>query len=223
MIYKELAMPFVSTAILKGRHFIRQSQCISQTKHKNLLLLYILGLASLQLGCTTDLSEYKQTQVSSVNQQFDIQTYFTGDLIAHGLVQNYADKVTRRFCVELRGTWEENTGTLAEKFYFDDGEISYRNWQLVKVTDGVYQGKAEDVVGVAEGKHQGFAFQFTYDLLLTLDEETYEVSMDDWMYQIDKYRVVNRTSMSKFSVTVANITIFFDKETHNTQCQNQSI
>ena len=94
---------------------------------------------------------------------------------------------------------------LAEKFYFDDGEISYRNWQLSKLNNGSYQGTAEDVKGIAIGTHQGFAFQFQYELLLTIDNSTYEVAMDDWMYQLDDYRVFNKTAMSKLGVTVDEV------------------
>ncbi|WP_286267363.1 DUF3833 domain-containing protein [Thalassotalea atypica] len=170
----------------------------------------------LLAGCTTDITEYKR-QVES--QSFDIKTYFSGDLIAYGIVQDYTQKVTRRFCVELNGTWDKSKGILAEKFFFQDGEISYRNWNLTKVSEKHYQGTAEDVEGVAKGRLSGFAFQFTYDLLLAVENDTYSVSMDDWMYQIDEYRVINHTTMSKLGITVAKISIFFDKETPHQQCQ----
>jgi hypothetical protein len=39
------------------------------------------------------------------------------------------------------------------------------------------------------------------------------------MYQIDEYRVFNRTKMKKFGVTVAEITLFFDKELPVKSCQ----
>jgi hypothetical protein len=108
---------------------------------------------------------------------------------------------------------------LAEKFYFDDGEISYRNWQLSKQQDGGYHGTAEDVKGTAIGRHQGFAFQFQYELALQLDEDLYQVTMDDWMFQLDDSRVMNKTSMSKFGIKVAEITLFFDKKTKQQTCQ----
>ena len=133
---------------------------------------------------------------------------------------NYSNKVQRRFCVEINGTWDKNEGVLAEKFYFNDGEITFRNWQLTKQADGSYTGTAEDVIGTAIGKHQGFAFKFEYELLLKVDENSYQLSMDDWMYQLDENRVMNKTSMSKLGVKVAEITIFFDKEQPVKSCTN---
>ncbi|RHW75038.1 DUF3833 domain-containing protein [Colwellia sp. RSH04] len=164
-------------------------------------------------SCSTDINEYQPS-----GKAFDIKSYFNGNVIAWGMVQDYNKKVSRRFCVEIIGQWQGNEGKLAETFYFDDGEMSYRNWQLIKQDNGEYLGTAEDVKGTAIGKHSGFAFQFQYDLLLTLDDDVYQVSMDDWMYQIDDHRVMNKTSMSKFGIKLADITLFFDKEQSDAKC-----
>ena len=170
-------------------------------------LMSLLTSSFLISSCTVNLADYSEQQ-----QSFDLKDYFNGDVIAWGTIQNHSDKVTRRFCVELEGTWEGNEGLLAEKFYFDDGEISYRNWALTKNSDGTYKGFAEDVIGHAVGQHQGFAFQLQYTLALKVDDSVYEVSMDDWMYKLDEYRVMNKTAINKFGVNVANVTLFFDKQ-----------
>ena len=181
-------------------------------KYKQPLLA--LTTCLLISSCSTNLTDY-QPQVSN----FDIKEYFDGDVTAWGTIQDSSDKVTRRFCVELEGKWNGNKGLLAEKFYFDDGEISYRNWHFNKQNDGSYEGTAEDVIGTAIGKHRGFAFQLQYTLELPVDGTTYEVSMNDWMYQIDQYRVMNKTAISKFGVNVANVTLFFDKELPVKKCE----
>jgi hypothetical protein len=178
---------------------------------KNILLVVVSIILS---SCSAAIDEY-----SHIGEKFDIKQYFTGNVLAWGIVQDYSAKVNRRFCVEINGTWQGNKGVLAEKFYFDDGEISYRNWQLLKQQDGSYQGTAEDVIGTAIGKHQGFAFQFQYELNLQVGEDNYQVSMDDWMFQLDKSRVMNKTSMSKFGVKVAEITLFFNKSVGQNKCQ----
>ena len=182
-------------------------------KFIGVFLIVIVSLANV--SCSTAIEDYE-----AVNKPFDIKEYFNGSVVAWGMVQDYSNKVNRRFCVEIEGTWQGNKGTLAETFYFDDGEVSYRNWQLIKQKDNSYLGTAEDVDGIATGIHKGFAFQFTYNLLLTIDDETYNVAMDDWMYQLDEYRVMNKTSMSKLGVNVADITLFFDKTLPSKQCSS---
>ncbi|MFT7009190.1 MAG: hypothetical protein ACJAXJ_003738 [Colwellia sp.] len=169
---------------------------------------------TLVTSCSSEISDYQKT-----DPKFDIKNYFTGEFIAFGMVQDYSNQVTRRFCVELNGTWNNNQGQLAEVFYFDDGEVSYRTWQLTKQLNDEYTGSAEDVVGIAKGKQSGFAFHWQYELLVPIEGEAYSFDMDDWMYQIDENRVFNRTTMNKFGVKVAEITLFFDKNTPSKQCQ----
>ncbi|TEW55264.1 DUF3833 domain-containing protein [Psychromonas sp. RZ22] len=189
---------------------------MANLKYKILCRTFVLAVAAcfLVTSCSTQLSKY-QDQTNN----FDLKEYFNGDVIAWGTIQDSSDKVTRRFCVELTGVWTDNKGVLAEKFYFDDGEISYRTWLLTKNKDGTYIGTAEDVIGSAIGKHKGFAFQLQYTLLLPVDDTTYEVNMNDWMYQLDQYRVMNKTVISKFGINVANVTLFFDKQLPIQYCQ----
>ncbi|MDP7591576.1 MAG: DUF3833 domain-containing protein [Litorilituus sp.] len=170
-------------------------------------------LCGLLFGCSTKINDYEKSET-----QFDIKQYFNGSVIGWGMVQDYSLHVTRRFCVELQGRWQEDKGVLAETFYFTDGEVSYRNWQLLKQKDGSYQGSAGDVKGLAFGVHKGFAFQLQYSLLLKVDDDTYKVDMDDWMYQLDEFRVINKTSINKFGVKVAEVNLFFDKETPAKRC-----
>ncbi|MCP4323930.1 MAG: DUF3833 domain-containing protein [Alteromonadales bacterium] len=177
------------------------------------MTLVILTIISLN-GCSTDINQY-----SDVSKPFDIKDYFNGPVVAWGMVQDYSNKVTRRFCVEIEGSWQGNQGLLAETFYFDDGEVSYRNWQLLKLKNGAYQGTAGDVIGTANGQHSGFAFHWEYQLKVPVDDGVYIMHMDDWMYQLDHDRVFNKTKMKKLGVTVADITLFFDKSSAVKRCQ----
>ena len=177
-------------------------------------LPFISALALLLTSCSAELQDYHPEK-----GQFDLQSYFNGKLTARGMIQDHTDKVTRRFCVELEGTWQGNQGVLAETFYYDDGEVGYRDWQLTKQQDGHYIGLADDVIGEAVGEHQGFAFQLRYTLALKVNVSVYEVAMDDWMYQLDPYRVMNKTAINKLGVNVAHVTLFFDKQSTVTTCQ----
>lgn len=165
-------------------------------------------------ACSTDLSDYENT-----TPQIDIKEFFTGRIVAWGMVQNYENKLIRHFCVEIDGSWQKNKGILAEKFYFDDGEISYRNWHLEKMADRKYKGTAEDVLGTAYGQEVGHAFNWQYQLNVPIDGENITLNLDDWMYQIDKNRIFNRTKMKKFGLTVGEITLFFNKQNNTSSCQ----
>jgi len=174
---------------------------------------YFVVIAMFLLGCSIDISRYENTE-----PRLDIKRYFTGKVTAWGIVQDRNDQVIRRFCVDILGQWQGNNGTLEETFYFDDGEVSYRTWRLTKFDDGSYQGTADDVIGIATGRQQGFAFHWQYQLKVSSGGTIYEMMLDDWMYQIDEYRLFNRTEMKKFGFTLASITLFFDKQPAISPC-----
>lgn len=174
----------------------------------------LTGLLLVLTSCSADISEYENT-----SPKFDIKTYFNGKFVAWGMVQDYTSKVIRRFCVDLNATWQGNQGRLEEVFYFRDGEVSYRTWFLTKLANQQYSGVAEDVVGIAKGKQAGYAFHWQYDLQVPIEGDTYTFNMDDWMYQLDDNRVMNKTTMSKFGVEVASITLYFDKESTKNTCR----
>jgi len=177
-------------------------------------LLFCLGAVSLMTSCSARLTEYEQTEPA-----FDLADYFNGPAVAWGMVQDYRNQVTRRFCVELDGQWQQDQGVLSEQFYFDDGDIEQRVWQLRRLAPDHYAGTATDVVGTAIGRQQGFALQWQYQLQLSIDGEVYQFDLDDWMYQLDSYRLFNRTAMKKFGLTVAEMTLFFDKQQPLRQCK----
>lgn len=172
----------------------------------------MLSVATLS-SCSTKIKNYENSTPT-----IDIKTYFNGPVVAWGMVQDYTNQVTRRFCVEIQGSWQDDSGLLAEKFYFNDGEVSYRNWQLIRHSQNNYSGSAEDVIGVAKGVQAGFALQWQYQLSVKINETDYVFTLDDWMYRIDDYRVFNKTQMKKFGVPVAEITLFFDKELPIRKC-----
>ncbi|MUH73422.1 DUF3833 domain-containing protein [Psychrosphaera haliotis] len=177
-----------------------------------------LAFSLLLVGCSTQVDDYKET-----SPKFELDRYFDGKVIAWGMIQDYSDKVTRRFCVEMTGSWQDGeagkTGVLDEFFYYDDGEQDRRIWKLNKSADGIYTGSAGDVNGEASGEAIGFAFNWKYNLEVSIDDSEYTFALDDWMYQLDEYRLMNKTAMKKFGVTVAEITIFFDKEQPLRSCK----
>jgi hypothetical protein len=160
----------------------------------------------LLAACSADLSDYKQ-----VGPSFDLFGYFEGETHAWGMIQERSGKQTRRFDVKLMGTVEGDTLTLVEDFVFDDGELDQRIWVITKQTDGRYTGSADDIVGEATGEEQGNALRWSYDFELPYGDSTIEVYFDDWLYRQDERHVFNLTSIRKFGIEVATLTLFFQK------------
>ena len=154
------------------------------------------------------------TPADYANQKpvLDLKQYFNGDLVAHGLFTDRVGKVARRFTVQLTGTWSGRQGTLDERFTYSDGKTERRVWRLTDEGNGRWSGRADDVVGVAEGRAAGNALNWRYTLALPVDGKVYEVQFDDWMYLMDDQVMLNKASMSKFGFGVGEVTLSFVKK-----------
>lgn len=177
------------------------------TTRRQTLLALLAGTAVLA-GCASPrISDYAQQR-----PLLELDEYFDGRIRAHGIFQKRGGEVVRRFTVVMDCHWEGNQGVLDEAFTYSDGTTQRRIWRLTKHEGGRYTGRADDVVGEAQGQTAGNAFRWNYTLRLPVDGKEYEVQFDDWMFLIDERVMLNRASMSKFGVTLGEVLLSFTKE-----------
>lgn len=167
---------------------------------------FLIGAMLLASGCAT----LTPQDYASEKPKLDLATYFNGKVEGWGMVQDRSGKVLRRMVVVLECTWNGNDGVLDESFQWSDGKTEKRVWKIRKDGDR-YIGTAGDVVGEARGEASGNALRWNYVLALPVGDAVYNMDMDDWMWMIDDKTLANRTTMSKFDVRVAEISIFFRK------------
>ncbi|MBZ0225461.1 MAG: DUF3833 domain-containing protein [Comamonas sp.] len=170
-------------------------------------LLALLAGSAVLAGCASP-------QVTDYAQQrplLELDRYFNGRVLAHGIFQKRGGAVVRRFTVVMDCRWEGNQGVLDEAFSYADGSTQRRVWRLTKHADGRYTGRADDVVGEAQGQESGNAFRWNYTLRLPVDGKEVEVQFDDWMFLVDERVMLNRATMSKFGVTLGEVLLSFTK------------
>lgn len=175
---------------------------------RRLLLTASLVSATLLAGCA---SAPVPEDYAAEKPALDLKTYFNGPLTAHGLFTDRAGKVQRRFVVKLVGRWQGDVGTLEEDFIYSDGKTERRVWTITSLGNGRYKGTAADVIGEAEGLASGNALRWSYTLRLPVDNTTYDVQFDDWMYLMDDRVMLNKARMSKFGVHLGDVTLSFYK------------
>ena len=168
-----------------------------------LVLLVSLGLVSCS---SQSLDDYDST-----TPVLDVKTFFDGTLQAKGIVLDPYGVVTRRFSVDMLGTWQDSKGKLEEWFVFDDGEKLERTWLITKLESGRYTGTAGDIEGIAKGESTGFALHWDYQLNLTVGDSEYLVVFDDWLYQIDEKVIINRSYIKKWGFTVGEVILVISK------------
>ena len=140
-----------------------------------------------------------------------IEDYLSGNTKAWGILQNRSGKVIRQFSAVLNGKWDGKQLILDEKFHWSDGEVQTRQWKIIKINEHNYEGTAEDVVGKAIGYSYGPAFKFEYVLLVPVKSRKMKISFDDWIFKQDDKIAINRATMTKFGIKVAELTVFFQK------------
>ena len=171
-------------------------------------LLTLLAGTAVLTGCASpQVTDYAQER-----PLLELDRYFTGRVLAHGVFQKRGGEVARRFTVVMDCHWEGNQGVLDEAFTYSDGSTERRIWRLTKHADGRYTGTAGDVVGEAQGQTSGNAFRWNYTLRLPVDGKEYEVQFDDWMFLVDDRVMLNRATMSKFGVTLGEVLLSFTKQ-----------
>ena len=171
-------------------------------------LLTLLAGTAVLTGCANpQVTDYAQER-----PLLELDRYFTGRVLAHGVFQKRNGAVARRFTVVMDCHWEGKQGVLDEAFTYSDGSTERRIWRLTKHADGRYTGRADDVVGEAQGQTSGNAFRWNYTLRLPVDGKEYEVQFDDWMFLVDDRVLLNRATMSKFGVTLGEVLLSFTKQ-----------
>ena len=172
------------------------------------VLLALLAGSAVLAGCASpQVSDYAQQR-----PKLELDRYFNGRIRAHGIFQKRGGEVVRRFTVVMDCHWEGNQGVLDEAFSYSDGSTQRRVWRLTKHADGRYTGRADDVVGEAEGQESGNAFRWNYTLRLPVDGKEYDVQFDDWMFLVDERVMLNRATMSKFGITLGEVLLSFTKD-----------
>lgn len=171
------------------------------------LRFIMIGSLLTLIGCGENIEDYRDT-----DPPLKIHDYFNGDLKAWGLLKDFKGKVTRRFSVTMTGTWKDKTGTLKERFIFDDGEEQTRTWSFSPAGEDTFVGKAHDVVGEAHGQQVGNTVRLNYVMRIPVGGKEYDISIDDYLYRLDERRVLNISTLKKFGFTVGSLFIYFEKD-----------
>ena len=176
---------------------------------KRRLILALAGASTALFlgGCAIQNIE----QYSNQQPTLDLQQYFNGTLDAYGVFTDRSGAVVKRFTVLMQCTWTGDQGVLDEQFSYSDGTKQTRIWRLTKTGNGRFVGRADDVVGEAQGESRGNAFHWTYTMRLPVDNNVYDVQFDDWMYLMTDKVMLNKATMSKFGVRLGEVTLSFTK------------
>ncbi len=160
----------------------------------------------------TSCSAVDMKQYGANSPKLDLFNYFIGETKGYGIVQDRKGTLTRQFTVDITGTIQvDGSLKLYEEFDWSDGEKSTRTWIITKNDVHLYSGTAEDVASPADGIAYGNVLNWQYLLNLKVDDTTWKIKFDDWMFLVTDQVMINKAKMSKFGLTVGEVTIVFQK------------
>lgn len=180
-------------------------------KHSLVNWMFILFCGFFLASCSSpQVAQYKDEK-----PRLDLAEYFSGTIDAYGIFTDRSGEVKKRFTVLIKANWTVVDGTrvgiLDESFDYSDGTKQKRIWTLTEVQPGKFIGKADDVIGEAQGELAGNALNWAYTLALPVDGNVYHVQFNDWMYLLTPKVMLNKAKMSKFGIELGEVTLSFYK------------
>ena len=163
-------------------------------------------VALVLTGCTMKASDFE-----GATPRLTVEEYFLGETQAWGLFEDRFGNLRRQFVVDIEGKMDGDVLILDERFKYADGETDRRVWRIRKIDEHNYEGRADDVIGVARGESYGNVLNWSYDMNLAVGESTYKVHFNDWMYLQPDGVLLNRATVSKWGFTIGEVTLAFTK------------
>lgn len=173
-----------------------------------------LGLIITAFAALSSCARKDVTSLSSRQPTLTLEEFFVGDTVAFGVFEDRFGNLRRQFKVALKGIVNGNQLVLNENFLYEDGESATRIWTIDNLgtgNDGTirYQGRADDVDGVANGRIAGNGLNWAYDVSLKMSGTEMSVHFDDWIYRQSEEIAINRAYVSKFGIEIGSVTIVF--------------
>lgn len=152
------------------------------------------------------------TQYAQQSPKLNLQSYLNGKIKGFGIVQDRHGNVTKRFDFSGVGSWDGDIGHFNEKITYNDGKVESRVWRFTKLSENSYEGTTPDVIGTAVISIAGNAMNWRYTMNVKVDDSSYAITFDDWMFLMDDGKLVNRNYFYKFGFNVGELTLLMQKE-----------
>ena len=147
----------------------------------------------------------KPEDYSDAETSFDIREHLNGDILCEGVIFGPTGRISSRFVADMHATWDNDKGSVTEKFRYSSGETQDREWNLSVVSDGKFLATADDIIGAGKGTQVGSGVRLEYRIKLPEHAGGHVLDVIDWMYLVDNGTIMNRSQFRKFGIKVAEL------------------
>ncbi len=145
-----------------------------------------------------------------------LEDYFSGTTYARGLFVDRFGQLRHRFTARIEGRYAAGLLTLHHQIRHADGTLEQRRWQIRPAHPaGGYLGVGDDLIGTARGAYRDHALHWTYRMALPVRGARRELRFDDWMALQPGGILVHRSTVSKFGITLGEVSLFYSRRRSN--------
>ena len=142
---------------------------------------------------------------------FDPVAFWTGHHRSFGVVENRAGAPIDTVETDCRGTPEGADGLhMVQSLTLGDGTVQHRDWHLRR-SGKDFVATANDMVGEADGTAAGRVFHWRFVIATRPGNALYNVTFDQWMYLMDDGSMMNRTTVRKLDLILAEVSEQFEE------------
>jgi hypothetical protein len=143
---------------------------------------------------------------AATTPEFDAIAVWSGHHRSWGVLENRAGAPTDTVVTDCTGTLNpDGSLRMAQTLTLGDGTITHRDWHLWRTGPHSFAATANDMVGEAHGTASGRVFHWSWVLALSPGNPLKNVLMDQWMYLYPGGTMMNRTTISKLGVILAEV------------------
>jgi hypothetical protein len=143
----------------------------------------------------------------------DPERFFAGHTRSWGIFESRSGEPTEILHTETWGRVAGGSLHFEQDLLFGGGTKKHRSWLIRRADEHHYTATGTGIIGLARGEAYGNAFHLEFTLDALPGNPLGHVHMSQWMYlQSDGVTLVNRDTLTKFGVIVAEITEQFKKD-----------
>ncbi len=172
-------------------------------------LVLLAPLLAALAGCSAPIAPAK---LAGTLPAFDPIGFWSGHHRSWGVMENRGGAPTDTVVTDCLGTLSPDGSLhMAQTLTLGDGSQSRRDWHLWRTAPETYAATANDMVGEAHGTASGRVFHWTWTLALSPGNKLKNVVMDQWMYLYPNGTMMNRTTIRKLGIVLAEVSEQFEK------------
>jgi len=143
---------------------------------------------------------------------FNPIAFWTGHHRSWGVLENRRGEPTDTVVTDCIGTpLPDGSLHMVQTLTLGDGTTTHRDWHLRRTGANSFSATANDMVGEAKGTAAGRVFHWNWVLALSPGNSLKNVNMDQWMYFFPNGTMMNRTTIRKIGIVVAEVSEQFEE------------